>query len=82
MTIKGFLINPFDKTITNVEVEDTLEAYYKILDCECIDGMKVDNTNHLWVDDNGYFREDQAFFTFGRYPNPIAGKALILGCIS
>lgn len=42
-------------------------------------GPRLARNVHTWVDDEGYFRPNQAWFFFKGYNSPLAGYCLILG---
>lgn len=78
--MKGILIDPFTRTITEREIErDSLKGIYDALGVECFSCVGLDKRDTLYVDDEGLFRENQEFFLIGNYPQPLAGRALILG---
>jgi hypothetical protein len=78
-TMKGILIDPKNKSITEVEHDDSLQDIYMHTDCDCITTVRIDGRDTIYVDDNGLFRNPQHFFTFRHYPSPLAGKGLVLG---
>ena len=41
--------------------------------------MRIDDSETLYVDDEGLYAENQRFFTWDGYPKPLAGRGLILG---
>lgn len=59
-TIKGMLIDVQNETARVVEVEDKLDSYYELLQCDCIDIVerKVGRrTYSIVIDDEGLFRQ-------------------------
>ena len=47
----------------------------------CFDVVRLyQNQDAAFVDDEGLYVEEQAFWIHRNYPQPLAGKALILGC--
>lgn len=58
-TIKAIKIDIANKTITLVEVEPTLEAFYKHIDTDIIEGVRLDEKNTMYVDECGLLREPQ-----------------------
>jgi hypothetical protein len=88
-TIKGLLIDPFLRTVTEVEVaRDDYKALYPLLSTEknkvdCFDVVRIENDfgeeESIFIDDNGLYvpAENQAYFLFdGVF---LAGKGLIFG---
>ena len=80
MKLIGVLIDPFTKTITEIEVENDLHVWYKLLDCELVDVIRLTARVDLWIDDEGLFKEPpkQAYFYIADLLEPVAGRALLL----
>lgn len=95
-TALGFLIDPFEKTITALEVtlkdgNVPIRQIYSAIDCDLVDVAHIHSRKSnvpsfdLWVDDEGLYRDEQAFFyvvheagaAFGH--RMFAGKAMVLG---
>ena len=85
--MRGILIDPWLKQITQVEVsEDFRDIYRKLsnplgpkVDCFCI-GMNWSNGDTLYVDDEGLLKKGMRLFEIGRLDGqPLAGNGLILG---
>ena len=85
--MKAILIDTKNKEIKEVEHDDTLKNIYKLVDCATFDVVNIDNTNGIYVDDEGLFAEDRRFFIYrgtnrdgshGRIQS-LAGNGLILG---
>lgn len=77
----GFLIDPVSRTITPVQYQDRLEKYYHLLDCSMIEHVRIDQGggDFLVADEEGLLHDPKHFFIIGSYPQPIAGKALLVG---
>ncbi|MGF6981402.1 hypothetical protein QFZ99_000878 [Paraburkholderia atlantica] len=84
----AYLIDPFARTVTQVgriktqSGENRLREIYTLIDCECITAVGPENAEGdiFYVDDEGQFREDQAWFFCRLFPHqPLAGKALWVG---
>lgn len=79
--MKGYLIDPFKRTIEEVEHNGSLDSIYELIDARCFALAAFDGKgNSAYVDDEGLFRDGQEFFLMKNYPQPLAGKGLILGC--
>lgn len=81
-TIKAILIDPVAKLVTEVMVENELEAFYRILHCGTIEAAYpewMEGYNHLYVDEEGLFKEGQVFFRILGVSQPLAGRALVVG---
>ena len=84
MTHKAFdtvLIDPINRTVTKVHYRGEYKHIYELIDAKCYDCARINkHGDGLFVDDEGLFKEEQAFFLHADYPQPLAGKALLLGC--
>lgn len=83
---KAILINPFNKTIEMVDYDfggSYLQISHLIGTEECVKplfcAVDIDETNTVYIDDEGLYRETQAYFTWEGYHQPLQGKGLILG---
>tara|TARA_R110002012_G_scaffold306769_1_gene511706 strand:+ start:557 stop:895 length:339 start_codon:yes stop_codon:yes gene_type:complete len=79
--MKAILINVKDQSITEVEHNDTLDNIYDLLNCRTFDVVRIDETDGIYVDDEGLFVDDQLFFEYGGDAQAVrlAGNGLILG---
>jgi hypothetical protein len=76
-----FLIDPIAQQITEVHFHGDYAQIYKLIDADCYDMARINEEGDgICVDDEGLFKEDQSFFYFDGYPQPLAGKGLVLGC--
>lgn len=95
-TATGYLIDPHAKTISIVSlpmVEDNvpISEIYKHTDCDTLDVAHIPGLHSrkagfdLWLDDEGLYREGQAFFYITHEAGAayghrmFAGKCLVLG---
>jgi hypothetical protein len=83
--MKALLIDPYQRKIHQLDIESDLQAWYKVLRCDCVDRAEVcrnpQNTLALdiWVDDEGFQREPiPPTFKLRGYPNALAGYGLML----
>jgi hypothetical protein len=81
--LRGFLINPWQRRITEVQVDHDIQAWHKLVHCDCLDvchiarcaGKSID----IWLDDNGYLKNPCApRFAVSGYPEPLCGYGLVL----
>lgn len=78
--MKAYLIDPWAKTVSEVEVDRSIDAIYAQIGVDCFCCVTISaGGDVLYVDDEGLFVEKQAFFSIITYPQPLAGKALCLG---
>jgi hypothetical protein len=75
--MKAFLINPFDKTVSEVDYSGDYKDIYKLINAELFDVVYIDGNNAIYVDDEGLFKNEQAFFQVGYAM--LAGYGLVLG---
>lgn len=76
----GYLINPFDQTITTIKIsrKNELKQLRETISAELIDRVVLnDKGDMLIVDDEGLFVDEQAFFYINN--RRLAGKSLIVG---
>lgn len=83
---KAILINPFNKTIEMVDYDfggSYLQISHLIGTEECVKplfcAVDIDETNTVYIDDEGLYRDTQAYFMWEGYHQPLQGKGLILG---
>jgi hypothetical protein len=82
--MKALLIDPYQKKIHALDIANELSAWYKLLDCHCVDRAEIARLGSraidIWVDDNGLQYEPvPPLFKVSGYPNPLAGYGLVLG---
>jgi len=80
--MKGLLINPTDKTITEVEIAQGLQPIYDALGNNCTTfavPIVYPNGDGMYVDDEGLFKQQNGGFQFPNWSYPLLGNALILG---
>ena len=63
--MKAILINVKDQSITEVEHDDTLDNIYDLLNCRTFTVVRIDETDSIYVDDEGLYVDDQLFFEYG-----------------
>lgn len=80
----AYLIDPFARTVTEVEHSGDYKQIYTLTDCETFTAVVINTAgDSVFIDDEGLINgKEQAFFRFEGYPEPLAGKGLILGCNS
>jgi hypothetical protein len=81
MKMRGILIDPFTKTVTDVETSGKLAEIYEILGVELITAVSVGEDQTLFLDDEGLMvpKDNQEYFQWRGSNQPYAGKGLILG---
>jgi hypothetical protein len=86
MNIRGILIDPWRRKITEVQctAERTLDDMYKFCHCDCIDRVEwpdESKKSDVWVDDEGLLHDPYpALFNIVGYDEQsFAGRGLVLG---
>ena len=79
--MKAILIDVINKEVNEVEHDDTLSSIYKHIDCGTFDVVRIDDTNSIYIDDEGLFVEDQLYFEYKGTTDSVslAGNGLVLG---
>lgn len=76
------LIDPATRSITEVEYDGDYKSIYKLIGASCFDVVRIDRDDTIFVDDEGLLNGKgmrTGFFVYGNYPQPLAGKGLVLG---
>ena len=78
--IKAILIDPFEMTVSEVDYGGELADIYRLIDADLftVAGFGEDGDG-VYVDDEGLSKATQRFFKLDGYPQPLAGKGLVLG---
>lgn len=82
--MKAILIDPFEKTVTEVDHNGNYRQIYTLLShpehrVDCFTVVQIENDDAIFVDDEGLLKDPKHFFVWRGYPQPLAGKGLILG---
>jgi hypothetical protein len=79
--MRGILIDPFTRTITEVDTDASLDNVYTLLDIDTVTIVSWDRQHALFLDDEGLLKsnEVQAYFQVDGADQPFAGRGLILG---
>lgn len=75
--MKAYLIDPFEKSINEVEYSGDYKDIYKLIHADLFDVVYIDDGIGVFVDDEGLFKDNQAFFQVGYAM--LAGYGLVLG---
>ena len=80
ISIKAILIDPFEMTVSEVGYGGEMADIYRLVDADLftVAGFGEDGDG-VYVDDEGLFKATQRFFKLDGYPQPLAGKGLVLG---
>jgi len=78
--MKAFLIDPFDRNITEIDFEGNYKKIQELVECDVFTIARPSHDLDVYVDDEGLINgKDQSFFLIDGYPDLLAGKALVLG---
>lgn len=79
--MRAFLIDPFKQTVEQITYSGDFHQIYQLIDADTFDVARLNaNGDGIYVDDDGLYKEFQAFFLHKNYQQPLAGKGLVLGC--
>ena len=76
--LRAILIDPFLRVISEVNVNNDLQSFYDILDIKTLAIVNIDNTNSLYIDDEGLLKDHNSLFEIASYAVPLAGRALVV----
>jgi len=84
--MKALLIDPWQRTIHQLQVGASLDAWHQVLQCGCVDRLRIHRNPQgtravdVWVDDEGMLRHPvPPCFAVKGYLNSLAGYGLVLG---
>lgn len=79
--MRAILIDPFTKTIEEVDYSGDYKDIYGLIECDLFTTVYLPNTSDdtLFVDDEGLYVENQKFFKIDGFEQPLAGRGLLLG---
>lgn len=77
--MKGILINPITKSVSDWVWDGNRESIVKALNCTYFTIVRLTANADLFVDDEGYFVVDNGSFVIQTYPSPLKGNGIVLG---
>lgn len=79
--MKVFVIDPFNKTIEEADYDGDYKSIYALGDFQIFEVVTFNrHSDGVFLDEEGLFKDDQRFFMIEGYPQPLAGKGVVLGC--
>lgn len=77
--MRAYLIDPTEKTVVEIDYDGDFRSIYTLIEAELFAAVFL-NTNQdcVYIDDEGLLKPN-TFFQIQGYPNPLAGKGLVLG---
>ena len=83
--MKALLINPVDKTVTEIDIKGNLQSFYDVIGCDYIEsGFTYPNGDFLYWDEEGKFNEEkiEGAFYYPSWSDVIIGKSIVTRCNS
>lgn len=79
--MRAILIDPFTRTVSDVDTSASLLDMYDLLQVDIITVMRVGAGHAMILDDEGLLKDkaSQAYFMLRGLDQPLAGRGLILG---
>ena len=75
-TVKGYLVDPFDSSISEIEFgEYDLTTIKRAMQCDVLDVVRLPNNDILFIDDNGLLHNSNRYFAING--QIIAGRSII-----
>lgn len=83
--MKAILINSHTRSVSEVDYDGTLEDAYRLIGCQYVEAVGLDNGDAIYVDEEGLLRNPVTFFSYegvnNEYQPYFAGNGLIVGTI-
>jgi hypothetical protein len=76
--MQAYLINPEERTIEAVEIDDTVDGIYQVIEASSFDVVRLDHGDVIYVDDEGLYHK-RDYFSLEGFKAPLAGRGLVLG---
>lgn len=76
-TIRAILIDPFTREVKEIQIQTGLKHFYEAIGCSLVEVVRPHPQVDCWIDEEGLFVEDQAFFQFEGGDQPLAGRAIL-----
>jgi hypothetical protein len=79
--IKAVLIDPYAEEVRDVIYNGNYKQIHEHILADCFDVVRLSGYDDVYVDDEGLLKitPETKFFMLPDYPNPLAGRGLILG---
>jgi hypothetical protein len=87
--MRAILIDPIERKVTEVDHDGNYKQIYKLIGCQTFTAVYIGDPpeeipsdprrNAIFIDDEGLLNNPRYFFIWRGYPQPLAGKGLILG---
>lgn len=77
--MQAYLIDPHTKTTEAINYSGNWRDISRLIGADLFDVVTTPEGLSIYVDDEGLYVPDQAFFMWKGLPVPLGGKALVLG---
>lgn len=80
--MRAILIDPFARSVAEADYSGDWKTIAPTIQCggSPFTLLTINpERDALYLDDEGLFKQGQKFFSFGSYPTPLGGRALLLG---
>lgn len=78
--MRAFLIDPAERTLTSIEFEGDFRKIGELIGCDIITAARINDLGDvIYVDDEGLMKGQASFFLVEGYPQPLAGRGLLVG---
>ena len=77
--MQEIMIDPYTETIEVVDYSGDWRDIKTLLGCELFTTVYISDEDSSYVDHEGLYVEDQKFFKLQGYPQPMAGRGLVIG---
>lgn len=81
--MRAYLIDPLARSVTEVDYNGDIHQIYEFIHADVFDTCRINaHGDEIFVDDMGLMKEQTVanFFCHENYPQPLAGRGLVLGC--
>ncbi|MEA5462018.1 hypothetical protein VB796_23305 [Arcicella sp. LKC2W] len=77
--IKALFIDVVKQTVTSIEIKNKFSEYYPLLECQIIEPIYLENSDVIYIDEEGLLCEQEGYFRLKGYPQVYAGHGLVIG---
>lgn len=81
--MKAYLIDPLARSVTEVDYTGDFRQIYDFIHADTFATCRInEHDDTIFVDDEGLLKRQTVanFFCHENYPQPLAGRGLVLGC--
>lgn len=79
--MRAILINPEDRSITEINIDKGIHAIYNTIDCDTFSApVTYENGDTIYCDDEGLFKPMIGGIYMINWAHILFGKVLVIGC--